>query len=78
MPPDPPRTLAPAARAENAFGNLFSPPNHKNVARFLPGGLLLRAQDKTKNVVAVFFFCFIQLCDSRKIHYVTFELLVFT
>ena len=26
MPPDPPRTLAPAARAKNAFGILFSPP----------------------------------------------------
>ena len=27
MPPDPPRTLAPAARAKNAFGILFSPPS---------------------------------------------------
>ena len=26
MPPDPPRTLAPAARAKNAFGISFSPP----------------------------------------------------
>ena len=35
MPPDPPRTLAPAARAKNAFGILFSPPNCKNAARSL-------------------------------------------
>ena len=37
MAPDPPRTLAPAARAKNVFGILFSPPppNHKNAARTL-------------------------------------------
>ena len=33
--PDPPRTLAPAARAKTAFGNLFSTPNRKNAARSL-------------------------------------------
>ena len=37
MPPDPPRTLAPAARAKNAVGILFSPPNRKNAARSLKG-----------------------------------------
>ena len=30
--PNPPRTLAPAARAKNAFGVLFSPPNRKSAA----------------------------------------------
>ena len=35
MPPDPPRTLAPAPRAKNAFGILFSPPNRKNAAQSL-------------------------------------------
>ena len=35
MPPNLPRTLAPAARAKNAFGILFSPPNRKNAARSL-------------------------------------------
>ena len=35
MPPDHPRRLAPAARAKNAFGILFSPPNRKNAARSL-------------------------------------------
>ena len=36
MPPDPPRTLAPAARVKNAFGILFRPPpNRKNAARSL-------------------------------------------
>ena len=33
MPPDPPRTLAPAARAKNAFGIFLAPPNRKNAAR---------------------------------------------
>ena len=33
--PGPPRTLAPAARAKNAFGILFSPPNRKNAPRSL-------------------------------------------
>lgn len=35
MPPDPIRTLAPAARAKNTLGILFSPPNRKNAARSL-------------------------------------------
>ena len=35
MPPGPPKTLAPAASAKNAFGILFSPPNRKNAARSL-------------------------------------------
>lgn len=30
MPPDPPRTLAPAVHAKNAFDILFSSPNRKN------------------------------------------------
>ena len=33
--PGPSRTLAPAARAKNAFGILFSPPNRENAARAL-------------------------------------------
>ena len=33
MPPDPPRTLAPMARAKNAFDILFSPP----IAKMLRG-----------------------------------------
>ena len=41
MPPDPPRTLAPAARAKNAFGILFSPhPDRKNAARSLTSNQL--------------------------------------
>ena len=35
MPPDPPRTLAPAARAKHTFDILFSSPNRKNAARSL-------------------------------------------
>ena len=41
MPPDPPRTLPPAALAKNAFGILFSPPNRKNAARSLLLSFLL-------------------------------------
>ena len=47
MPPDPPRTLAPAARAKKAFDFLFSPPppppppNRTNAARSLVSGKFL-------------------------------------
>ena len=37
LPPNPLRTLAPAARAKNTFGILFSSPNRKNAARSLEG-----------------------------------------
>ena len=35
MPPDPPRTLVPAACAKNALGILFNPPNRKHATRSL-------------------------------------------
>ena len=37
MPPDPFRTLAPAVRAKNTFGILFSFPNRTRAARSLEG-----------------------------------------
>ena len=51
MPPDPLRTLAPAARAKNTFGILFSSPNRKNTARSL--GVHIFHQEATFYLIEV-------------------------
>ena len=47
MPPDPPRTLAPAARAKNAFGIFLAPP----IAKMLrgPRNVSVLQEEKTRS-----------------------------